>query len=538
MSPAPPASTMQEEPVASTSQSGDLTLKILPNLDRHLALPLLDFLDGHSEDTTNGTTNGDDEDVPHYDHADILKAKIDLLRPTKMVTYSENLEKELGQTTMSEEEYRQREAAVLKELEEYEKEASGVMDIISNPQVFQSLKQDKMQNLIFLKEQHNLTVDQIGILYKFGRFLYSVGRYDSAGDYLYHFRVLTPDSELLTSALWGKLVSNILEGNFDAALEETKLLKDNIDEHFRWESRNSLQGLQQRTWLLHWSLFVFFNHEQGREELLDTWLAQTAIQLPSSGQSHYIQFYLPTIQTNAPWLIRYLAAAAILANPKKIAFKSNSQSHLGPNSRIQTREHLGEVVIAVLSQETYQYKDPITEFLRLLFVDLDFEGAAEQLARSTKIIKSDFFLVDFLDEFQQRARQLFSEAYCRVHHRIDIADLSSRLGLSSDEGEKWIVTLIRDARLDAKIDFKEGAVYMNKQYTTASQAVIDKTKSFLDRSARLAQAIDPSAGSDGQQPSFRGGRGGRGGSVGRGGASGRGRGAPRDASAVSQSVEA
>ncbi len=35
------------------------------------------------------------------------------------------------------------------------------------------------------------------------------------------------------------------------------------------------------------------------------------------------------------------------------------------------------------------------------------------------------------------------------------SDLSARLGLSQDEGEKWIVNLIRDTRVDAKIDYKE-----------------------------------------------------------------------------------
>jgi hypothetical protein len=34
-------------------------------------------------------------------------------------------------------------------------------------------------------------------------------------------------------------------------------------------------------------------------------------------------------------------------------------------------------------------------------------------------------------------------------------DLSDRLGMSREEGERWIVDLVRDAKLDAKIDFKE-----------------------------------------------------------------------------------
>lgn len=33
--------------------------------------------------------------------------------------------------------------------------------------------------------------------------------------------------------------------------------------------------------------------------------------------------------------------------------------------------------------------------------------------------------------------------------------MSQRLNLSQEEGEKWIVNLIRDTRVDAKIDFEE-----------------------------------------------------------------------------------
>ena len=42
------------------------------------------------------------------------------------------------------------------------------------------------------------------------------------------------------------------------------------------------------------------------------------------------------------------------------------------------------------------------------------------------------------------------------------SDLSSRLGLSAEEGERWIVELVRDARLDAKVDLQKNIVTMNK----------------------------------------------------------------------------
>ena len=39
--------------------------------------------------------------------------------------------------------------------------------------------------------------------------------------------------------------------------------------------------------------------------------------------------------------------------------------------------------------------------------------------------------------------------------KVDCRDLSRRLNLSPEEGEKWIVSLIRDNRSDAKIDFNK-----------------------------------------------------------------------------------
>lgn len=45
--------------------------------------------------------------------------------------------------------------------------------------------------------------------------------------------------------------------------------------HFSFQSVTSpLQSLQQRTWLIHWSLFVFFNHPKGRDNIIELFLYQ------------------------------------------------------------------------------------------------------------------------------------------------------------------------------------------------------------------------------------------------------------------------
>ncbi len=68
-------------------------------------------------------------------------------------------------------------------------------------------------------------------------------------------------------------------------------------------------------------------------------------------------------------------------------------------------------------------------------------------------------------------------------------DLSSRLGLSQDEGEKWIVNLIRDTRVDAKIDYKAGTVIMNHPPMSVYQQVIERTKGGFFRTQVLSAAV-------------------------------------------------
>lgn len=63
----------------NTPTSSDLTSHLIPHLDRHLVLPLLDFLEAREA----------------YSHQEVLKAKYDLMRSTNMVNYVLDLKREL-----------------------------------------------------------------------------------------------------------------------------------------------------------------------------------------------------------------------------------------------------------------------------------------------------------------------------------------------------------------------------------------------------------------------------------------------------------
>ena len=64
--------------------------------------------------------------------------------------------------------------------------------------------------------------------------------------------------------------------------------------------------------------------------------------------------YLNALQTTSQHLLRYLAAAVVVNKRRRNAMKD---------------------LIRVIEQESYEYSDPITQFLECLFVRYDFEGA-------------------------------------------------------------------------------------------------------------------------------------------------------------------
>ena len=83
-------------------------------------------------------------------------------------------------------------------------------------------------------------------------------------------RTLGTNPERNLSALWGILAAHILTLSWDAALDDLMKLRDIIDTN---TFTPVLVQLQQRTWLMHWALFVFFNHENGRNAIIDLFLS-------------------------------------------------------------------------------------------------------------------------------------------------------------------------------------------------------------------------------------------------------------------------
>lgn len=186
-----------------------------------------------------------------------------------------------------------------------------------------------------------ITEENVSDLYNWAKFKYECGAYDDAAHLLSCFRELSSDQEQSSLALWGKLAAEIVSGNWEDAVKDLALLKEHIDSRVHV---SSISQLQQRTWLIHWALFVFFMN-------------------PTDKTSYFEWFnerYFNAVQMTCPHILRYLAASVI--------YKKTYQEDL----------------IRLIEQEKYKYSDPFTQFFEALN-NFDLEDAELKLKECEKV---------------------------------------------------------------------------------------------------------------------------------------------------------
>ena len=118
-----------------------------------------------------------------------------------------------------------------------------------------------------------------------------------------------------------------------------------------------------------------------------------------------------------------------------------------------------------------------------------FKGDPIFLYQWLQVIDNDYFLTSCKEEFIENARMFTFETYCRIHNCIELKMLAAKLGMDEQSAEKWIVNLIRNARLNAKIDSQAGTVVMNMSFPTPAEQITEKAKDLSMRTFMLANAV-------------------------------------------------
>ena len=264
----------------------------------------------------------------------------------------------------------------------------------------------------------------------------------------------------MLQVLWGRLAAEILVSDWSNALVALTAVQTALESSPKMAP---LEALQQRTWLLHWSLFVYWNAKAGGlEQLVELFLSER---------------YKQALTTVAPHLLRYLTAAVLLGKRRG-------------DAAVPTAEARKLVKQLIYVMQDCDYTDPIVEFVNCLCIKFDFDSAQEKLAACEKVLSADFFLCHQTALFMEEARIFVFENYCRIHNKIDLVALGDKLAMDQVRAERWIVDLIRNAELDAKIDSAAGCVVMGlHQPPTIHELMVDRTRDCNSRTATMTQHL-------------------------------------------------
>jgi len=433
----------------------NLTAKMAPFLDQHQLLHLIEF-------------QSDRVEPPVFKIEDLNKQKLNVLKTLDMVDYTWEWECKLRGLTEDApmpEPLQKRREEVIQSLTEIETKYEAVQQKLVNPDVQAQLKNDRDNRMLWdlLKERYNFKDSDLDTIFTRAMKKYAVGDYEETSDTLYIFAQLAPyEHPKHLSAIWGKLASEIFQEAYASASEDVNHLKESIDKANA--NKDPLSLLQWRTWLLHWSLFVFFTEDSKN---------------PKGGcskSSDVINLFLNTeeyknaIETICPWMLRYLAV--VIVTSKNLDQKNYKQ------------------LIRLIDQEHYNYSDPITDFLLCLNVHYDFDEAQVKLQQSERVLKSDYFLHLYAQEFIEQGRVLMFEMYCKIHQKISISTIAEKLNMTQEDAELWIVELIRNARLHAKIDSENGNIIMGSEPEVPHNTIIRKTSMLNVTSQMLMRNIE------------------------------------------------
>jgi len=318
------------------------------------------------------------------------------------------------------------------------------------------LTNDTTSNLEMILKSHEINEADIENFYKYAKFLYEEGKYMDAAKYLKVYRLLSKNSENSISALWGKCASDILSENWEEALVDIDQLKEFIDNHFG--TLNARQQLHQRSWLLNWSLFVFFNHkEKGINLLIDLLLSKEIIR------------YRQVIQNGCPWILRYLVAAIFHTKPSE--------------------ENIKEI-LKLIAQEEYQYTDPLTRFVQCLYIDNNFDEADKLLVEVEQLLNEDYFLHSLKDTILTNTKTIIYEFYCMVNFRIDISLVSHKLILSEEETTNFIKTILDKSRMKYTTDEKNKLILVERKTTSHYQQLLERTKGIVSKLNNVSQNLE------------------------------------------------
>ena len=200
----------------------DLTQELAPFMDVHFMFALLDFLVSKKI----------------YASAEILQAKLALLKPTKMVDFALEVAQSLGDSS-AKSALESRRAVVLEELNTLKASCSPMLDLLDKEEaLLKQLHATKILTPGYLAERHGITMESLEAFFQYAKFQYECGNYQDALVYLSYYSAIVPTSTPpYVAAIWGKLACEILLEQYDEAMSDLTHLMDLIESEVCLDAR-------------------------------------------------------------------------------------------------------------------------------------------------------------------------------------------------------------------------------------------------------------------------------------------------------------
>ena len=159
--------------MAEAKKRYDVTEVLAGYLDRHLVLPLLDFLR--------------DKDI--YDPAEMQQSKLQVLFSTNMVDLAMDIYTDRGQEPPAA--MKERREEVVKTMDALSAEVQPILALVHDQGRVNELKQERLFNITYLQQQMGITPHHVDVLHRYAKFVYDCGNYQLASSLLVNFRLLT-----------------------------------------------------------------------------------------------------------------------------------------------------------------------------------------------------------------------------------------------------------------------------------------------------------------------------------------------------------
>lgn len=429
--------TFSEQQI-ETARKYDLSEKFFNFLDRHLLYPLLENL------------------VTIYDVKEVDQMEYDVLKDTYMIKLLRDIYLNLHPEAKDlPEEILKKESEIMEKLVPLNESTKKTLEILCSKEVQENLKQDKISNRDLIKS-HGIDDEKIFELYEFGKLQYNRGDYVMASDLLNNFKLLSTNQELILNATCGKFVSDIMSGDWNESKNEMNKLREVTDN--RNYQGSSLEQLKLRTWLIHNSLFIFFNEKELKEQIENK---ETCNQLLQMNEIFISSSYLSTIEASCPWILRYLISSVLYTKDFR---------------------RLRDLIRAV-EIESYEFEDPFTNLINTLFISFDFEKLNE-IFENIKILTETDFFINHLDQDQllKNIIELILKNVLKIYKSLTIKSFKDQFINQIDDE---LISQIVESSNEIVVNTDNGSFSLKTDKNDAYFQIYEKTKALTFKSTQF-----------------------------------------------------